>query len=413
MDYILIDSDKTQLQEVYFNLNNILNFNFEKNRGVFFEKMTDNILLDIYNYMYNLSNDFIKIKENTKKDIIIFDKNDYQEINIKDYIKIEKKDKKINLVLNNYSFQFENNVMFISTNMFNTLKLLKYNKKTNESYIINDSMFNFNHDFNYDEIYNNFNILKNNQTLISLRYSDNQQLISIKKSKVDGIFYNKNNVFDKENIIENTISNELSFSSKNFISYIKRTIINNNENLEVKFKDFYIKSMIVENNKISSVILKNTTLQSLINKIHNSRLKKIVEILKNNPNINDIQEIQNDILNCIDLDILNKDTTKINFKPIDSILNEIFDISKNNKKLFNFTNELKTSLEVISKSINENTKPLNISIPELKTILDFNIYTTSHRSLNLPDNAIEDIWNNLVNIIDIPIVNNKKNNLKI
>lgn len=399
MSYIGINEDSLKLADIRHKLNAIFILN---------EDYCDNkTFLSIFDYIKSFSNDLLKIQEATNKKIVILSTKDNNYSNFspevfKNPVDIKSENNKITLTLHDYTFTLENDVICVLSNTLDNLKILQFNKKNNESYLVtNTELLKIDHSLiNYEDVSNIFTVVKNHKELISTMYSQsNQILIKAQINPEDAPIFN--------NIT--SLTNELKFQNHNLISSIKRKPLEEGDLLEVRLRDSYIKRIIVENDKISLVDLTGTTLNSLKDRIPQARLKSLIIPLKKNPTTENIEAIQKEILFCLELDLLNADMSKLKLTPIKEVLSTINEVSKTNGKLLNLDSNIQKSMNSILKSVDEGTKPIKQKIAGLSVIEDSLISdVTENRNINLDNNAIENVWNTLESLIKLSQLKNKK-----
>lgn len=401
MSYIGINEDSLKLADIRHKLNAIFLLN---------EDYCDNkTFLSIFDYIKSFSNDLLKIQEATNKKIVILSTKDNNYSNFspevfKNPVDIKSENNKITLTLHDYTFTLENDVICVLSNTLDNLKILQFNKKNNESYLVtNTELLKIDHSLiNYEDVSNIFTVVKNHKELISTMYSQsNQILIKAQINPEDAPIFN--------NIT--SLTNELKFQNHNLISSIKRKPLEEGDLLEVRLRDSYIKRIIVENDKISLVDLTGTTLNSLKDRIPQARLKSLIIPLKKNPTTENIEAIQKEILFCLELDLLNADMSKLKLTPIKEVLSTINEVSKTNGKLLNLDSNIQKSMNSILKSVDEGTKPIKQEISGLSVIKDFLISDVKeNRNINLDNNEIENVWNTLESLIKLSQLKNKKTN---
>lgn len=390
MSYIGINEDSLRLADIRYKLNSIFRLN---------QDYCDNkTLLSIFNYIKDFSNDLLKIQETTNKKIVIFSTqdNNYSDLApevIKQPIEIKSENNKITLTLHDYTFTLEKDVLCVFYNTLDNLKILKFNKKNNESYLVrNTELLKFDPLLvSFDEASNIFTVVKNHKEILSARYSSSNHILMY--AGIDP---------ELTSIIHNatTITNEVKFQSHHLISSIKREILEEGESIEARLRDSYIKKIVIENDKISLIDLTGITLNSLKDKIPQARLKSLILPLKTNPTTENIEAIQKEISACLELDLLNADVSKLKLTPIKEVLSTINEVSQKSGKLLNLDSNIQKGMNLILRSVEDGVKPMKEDISGLGVIQSFLISEVKEtRTIKLGDTDIEDIWNTLESLI--------------
>lgn len=391
MSYIGINEDSLKLADIRYKLNSIFRLN---------QEYCDNkTLLSIFDYIKDFSNDLLKIQETTNKKIVILSTQDNNYSNfapeiIKHPVEIKSENNTIKLTLHDYTFILEKDIICVLSNTLDNLKILKFNKKNNDSYLVtNTELLKFDNSLiNNGVSYNNiFTAVKNHKELLSAMYSESDHILmhSQINPEYTPSFYNITN-----------LTNELKYQNHHLISSIRRETLEEGEIIEARLRDSYIKKIVIQDDKITLIDLTGVTLNSLKDRIPQARLKSLILPLKNNPTTENIEAIQKEISACLELDLLNADVSKLKLTPIKEVLSTINEVSQKSGKLLNLDSNIQQAMNSILRSVDEGIKPIKEEISGLSVIHDFLISDVKEiRNIKLDNNEIENVWDKLESLI--------------